>query len=279
MSAAEPERRREERPGRGVRGLVKVALSLTERDQPVCGAALLIYHRVGAGTRDELDVPRTAFRRHLDLLEGHDVVSLDDALDRLDAGDDRPGVVLTFDDGFEDVFINAWPLLRERRLPFTIYLASGFVSKPMVWPSSTAQGPRGRGMSWAQLEEMLESGLCTVGNHTHDHVRPEKLTEHQLDACTAALEDNLGVTPRHFTYPWGVPVPTLEPAMRARFRSASTGHLGRNGPETDRMRLRRLPVRRTDPDRFFASKLNGGLRAERSYAALVRLGKGLGLRG
>ncbi len=81
----------------------------------------------------------------------------------------------------------------------------------------------------------------------------------QLDACTAALEENLGVTPHHFTYPWGVPVPSMEGAMRARFRSASTGHLGRNAPGADRMRLRRVPVRRTDPDRFFAAKLSGGI--------------------
>lgn len=139
--------------------------------------------------------------------------------------------------------------------------------------------PNGPGVSWPQLAEMLESGLCTLGNHTHDHVRPEDLTERQLDACTAAVQENLGVTPQHFTYPWGIPVPRMEPAMRARFRSASTGHLGRNGSDADRMRLRRLPVRRTDPDRFFAAKLSGGLRAERTYAALVRLGKGLGLRG
>ena len=126
---------------------------------------------------------------------------------------------------------------------------------------------------------MLESGLCTIGNHTHDHCPPERLTEAQLDACTAAVEENLGVTPRHFTYPWGISVPSMEPAMRARFRSASTGTLGRNTPDTDRLRLVRLPVRRTDPDRFFAAKLTGGLAPERAYATLVRLGKGLGLRG
>jgi peptidoglycan/xylan/chitin deacetylase (PgdA/CDA1 family) len=134
-------------------------------------------------------------------------------------------------------------------------------------------------MSWAQLVDMLDSGLCTLGNHTHDHVRPEALTEDQLDACTTALQENLGITPHHFTYPWGTPVPLMEGALRARFRSASTGQLGRNGAETDRMRLRRLPVRRTDPDRFFASKLMGGLGPERMYAGLVRLGKGIGLRG
>ncbi len=73
------------------------------------------------------------------LLDAHDVVSLDAALDRLDAGDARPSVVLTFDDGFDDVHANAWPLLKERGLPFTVYLASG-LRGPHRW-SGRARRP------------------------------------------------------------------------------------------------------------------------------------------
>ena len=65
---------------------------------------MLIYHRGGGGTTNELDLDVEAFRRQLDMLERHDVLSLDAALDRLEAGDASPSVVLTFDDGFADVF-------------------------------------------------------------------------------------------------------------------------------------------------------------------------------
>lgn len=262
----------------GLRHRLKRGLSLSRRGTPATGVTLLIYHRIGAGTNDELDVPTASFARQLALLEEHEVVSLDAALDRLDHGDRRPAVVLTFDDGFHDVHAHAWPHLRERRLPFTVYLASAYVSEPMVWEGSTATGLPGRGMSWAQLAEMVESGLCTIGNHTHRHVGPGSLTVDELDECTDAVERNLGVTPRHFTYPWGIPVPAIEDELRARFRSASTGRLGRNLPDTDRMRLMRVPVRQSDPDSFFAAKLVDNLRAERAYAGLVQLGKAVGLR-
>lgn len=258
---------------------LKGALARVQQDRPAAGATLLIYHRVGGGTRDELDMPLKEFARQLDLLATHDVVALDTALERLDVGDARPSVVLTFDDGFEDVYDNAWPLLRQRGLPFTVYLASAFVSQPMVWEGSTAQGAAGRGLSWTQLSEMVDTGLCTIGNHTHGHTRPEALTEDDLDACTDAVERHLGVTPMHFTYPWGIPVPRMEPALRLRFRSASSGELGRNMPVTDRMRLKRVPVRQSDPDAFFAAKLVGVLGPERTYAGVVRLGKALGLHG
>jgi peptidoglycan/xylan/chitin deacetylase (PgdA/CDA1 family) len=255
---------------------VKAALAKLESDEASQGASVLIYHRIGAGTCDELDVTLADFREHLDALGHHDVVSLDAALDRLDRSDRTHSVVVTFDDGFRDVYENAWPLLRERQVPFTIYLASAYMGEAMVWGGSTAKGPHGQGLSWGQLEEMVASGLCTIGNHTHRHVRPEDLTVEELDECSTTIESRLGVTPRHFTYPWGIPVPALEPDLGDRFRSSSTGLLGRNTAATDRHRLRRIPVRQSDPLPFFEAKLTGRLRAERAYSAMVTVAKAPG---
>ena len=257
----------------GRRQAVKRGLARLETDAPAAGASLLIYHRIGAETRDELDVPKDQFLAQLDALEGHDVVSLDSALDRVERLDHRPSVVLTFDDGFADVYENAWPALRDRRVPFTIYLATAYMGERMVWEGSTAQGPHGMGMTWRQLEEMLASGLCTIGNHTHNHVRPEELSVAELDECSAVIEHHLGARPAHFTYPWGVVVPRMEAALRERFRSSSTGILGRNDPATDPARLTRIPVRQSDPIEFFEAKLTGTLRAERFYASLVSAAK------
>ena len=251
------------------RDFLKRALSLLGGHKPAEGVTLLIYHRIGGGTRNELDLDPGGFEVQLDLLRGHDVLSLDDALDRLEVGDRHPSFVVTFDDGFCDVYENAWPLLRERRIPFTIYLATAYMGETMVWEGATATGEPGRGLTWDQLREMVASGLCTIGNHTHNHVRPEALTEEELDLCTHTIEAELGLTPQHFTYPWGIPVDEMELAMRARFRSASTGDLGRNTAATNPMRLYRVPVRRTDPPAFFEAKLRGNLLPERLYAIFV----------
>lgn len=256
-----------------VRRLVKKGLALLPDPGAATGATLLIYHRVGGGTSNELDLPIAEFERQMRTLAEHDVVSLDDALDRLDAGDDAPTFVITFDDGFEDVFENAWPVLRELQLPFTIYLASAYTGKEMRWEGATATGSPGRGLTWDQLREMVDSGLCTIGNHTHTHVEPGLLSDAELDDCSATIERHLGVSPRHFTYPWGRPVSGMETSVRQRFRSASTGIVGRNSPATDRMRLRRIPVRRSDPPRFFEAKLNGNLIPERNYSAIVNATK------
>jgi len=263
--------------GFGVRAAVKRALAQVRSRRVAAGATILTYHRVGGGSQDELDVDDTAFEDQIDLLGAADVVGLDEAASRLAAGDPTPCVVLTFDDGFADVYHNAWPLLRERRMPFTLFLATRYVGGRMRWEGATAKAD-GSALSWDQVVEFVDSGLCTVGNHTHSHVPPVKLTADELDACSDQIERRLGTRPLHFAYPWGIAVRQLEDELRRRFRTASTGVVGRNLPGRDLMRLRRVPVRRTDPLEFFQAKLTGQLLPERAYGALVTTAKKAGAR-
>jgi peptidoglycan/xylan/chitin deacetylase (PgdA/CDA1 family) len=242
------------------------------------GASLLIYHRVGGGSPDERDVGTAQFEQQLDLLATMaEVLCLDDALERLATGDPSPSVVLTFDDGFEDVYRNAWPLLKARGLPFVVYLCSSFVGGTMHWDGSTAKAA-GPALTWDQLGEMVATGLCTVGNHTTTHCVPHRLTTDELDRCTQEIEEHLGVTPRHFAWTWGVPVPALQDQLAERFRSCATGIVGRNLPGCDPHVLERIPVRGTDPLPFFEAKVTGSLLPELTYDRIVSAAKKVGLR-
>ena len=262
-----------------MRDRLKGALAMVSGSGPATGSTWLIYHRVGGQSPDELDVASDAFANQMQVLAQHKVLSLDDAVDRLAVGDDRASFVLTFDDGFGEVYANAWPVLRELQLPFTIYLTTAYVGKRLSWSGSTAREQGAAALTWLQLSEMVESGLCTIGNHTHTHARPEVLTEGELDACSDEIRKNLGLTPHHYAYTWGIAVPRMEDALRQRFRSAATGQLGRNTASTDVIRMRRVPVRRTDPIPFFKAKLVGDLLPEKLYAGVVATAKKAGLRG
>jgi peptidoglycan/xylan/chitin deacetylase (PgdA/CDA1 family) len=213
------------------------------------------------------------------LTSGHDVVSLDEALDRLDAHDERPTVVLTFDDGFADVYEHAWPRLAERQLPFTIYLTAGLVGDVMTWEGSTADSQGAPALTWDQLGEMASGGRCAIENHTFSHVGPSALTADELDRASDLVERLVGRRPRHFAYTWGIEVPAMRPVLAERFRSAATGRIGRNRAATERLALRRVPVRRSDPLAFFEAKLRPRLVAERVYDGMVRVAKRVGARG
>jgi peptidoglycan/xylan/chitin deacetylase (PgdA/CDA1 family) len=269
--------------GPGLRRALKRGLAAAVRPaeligRTTSGTTLLIYHRVGGGTPDERDLPTAAFEAQVEELTRHRVVALDTALDELDAGDDSPKVVVTFDDGFADVHTTAWPLLREADLPFTLYVTTAYLDGTMHWPGSTSRHP-GPALTWSQLEELAASDLVTLGNHTHTHARPEELTAQELDTCSAWLEDRLGTVPAHYCYTWGVPVPQARGLLDARFRSAATGIVGRNRPGVDLLELARVPVRGTDPIGFFRAKLTGNLGAELAYDRIVRTAKRFGATG
>lgn len=264
------------RPERPLRSAVKRVLAEVGRlgSYEARGITILTYHRVGGGTADELDVAVEAFEAQLDLLAAeHDVLTLDAALDRLSARDERPGVVLTFDDGFADVYDVAFPRLLARALPFTLYLAAGLVGRSMAWEGSSAASQGSPAVSWPQVREMYAAGSCTVGNHTFTHSGPRSVDATELARCSEMIEQELGRAPHHFAWTWGIPVPALIPEVRSRFRSTATGSIGRNFTATDRHALRRVPIRRSDPISFFEAKLHGDLWPERTYDRLVRVAK------
>lgn len=77
--------------------------------------------------------------------QGFDIVSMDDALERLgSSATDRPFAVLTFDDGYRDNLEHALPVLRALHAPFTLYVTTGFAdASARLW--------------WLELEEAVRA--------------------------------------------------------------------------------------------------------------------------
>jgi peptidoglycan/xylan/chitin deacetylase (PgdA/CDA1 family) len=98
---------------------------------------VLSYHRVVGSYAAErhnslytLNIERETFRKHLEALhETHDIVSLEDALQVLTGSRSatRDVAVITFDDGYRDVYTHAFPVMRELRVPAVVYVPSAFI--------------------------------------------------------------------------------------------------------------------------------------------------------
>lgn len=176
---------------------------------------ILSYHRVVADFAEEakrslytLNIEQKTFRRHLEVLqESHDVVSLDEALSVLDGSRQaaRDVAVVTFDDGYRDVYQHAFPVLRDLRIPAVVYVPSGFVG---------TRRRLGHDRLFAALRRMRERGIgpmaVGVGNPGErwliDALEGEAPPEVALERLIAryptpgllrladALDDRLGLT-------------------------------------------------------------------------------------
>ncbi len=249
---------------RAVRVAAKVAFSAGDvLSKALPGPRLLIYHQVGSALGRQMEVTDVNFTRQVDwLVANGDVVSLDQALeDRGLRASDRQ-YVLTFDDGYVDLFERAWPVLRERQLPFTLYLTT----EPTETGKPLTPGGKADPITWAQVDEMLESGLMTLGAHTHRHLElgtmQRPAIEEEIGLSNELIIKRTGITPVHFAYPWGYWSEIADPVLRAAYKTATLGSGAPIGPDTDLLKLNRIPVQLSDGFVFFKRKMKTGLLLE-----------------
>ncbi len=107
----------------------------------------------------------------------------------------KPGVVLTFDDGYIDNYTTVFPLLKKYNMKATIFLITDMI------------GTEGH-LTKEQIKEMSESGLVHFGSHTVSHRRLDMLTEYQLQQellnSKEIIEDITGKEVTALAYPNGI---------------------------------------------------------------------------
>lgn len=228
---------------------------------------ILAYHRFGGRTNVSVDLPTAQAADQFDLIkECTRVLSLDDAVEHLVApvvdAPERPRLVLTADDGTADWVEVLLPMLVDRQLPMTWYVATAFVDDHTAFPYG------GTPISWAGLAEAISTGLITVGSHTHSHAVMTRLNgtdaASEVDRSIKLIEDRLGQSCRHFAYPKAlVPSPGADREVRRRFATAALAGNRVNVPGlTDPGRLGRTPVKKSDSTARFLRRVNGGTRLE-----------------
>lgn len=136
---------------------------------------ILSYHEIV--DRDQALVPEyavspTMFVRQMDWLRnrGYRFVSVDDVI--ADQAGKKPlpakAVLITFDDGYQSVYQNAWPVLKMFRIPAVIAVVGSWLEEKDTVNFDGRSIPREKLLSWYQLREMRQTGLMEIGSHSFD---------------------------------------------------------------------------------------------------------------
>ena len=183
---------------------------------------ILLYHRVAPRVRGvaepSFNVTPQRFREQIAGLmdRGYVIRPLREVLRNRASGlPPAPRtVVVTFDDGFASVYVHAWPVLKEFRVPATIFLNTAFMDSGEPFPfdhwgmtcRDRLPAEYYRPLTSGECREMAENGLVELGSHTHTHMdfryKPEELMQ-DTQTSVDLLRKHFGLKEVSFAFPGG----------------------------------------------------------------------------
>lgn len=168
----------------------------TETNSKIDGYAI-VYHHV---TDEAVDtIPScvckvSKFEQTIQQIqnEGRKIVSPDEAIQIIKKRSSEPFAVITFDDVPSNFMGNAYPLLAKYKVPFTLFITSGFMTKSGY-------------LTEKQVVELSKDPLCTIGGHTvtHKGMRYNRDSFKELKESKEKLERLIGKKIHCFAYPFG----------------------------------------------------------------------------
>jgi len=177
----------------------------------------------------------------------------------------RKAVLLTFDDGFRDFYLYAYPVLKKHGFKGTVFLISGTLADD----DSGRLDSRWTGdpkeewnlhLIWPEIKEMADYGI-EFGGHsmTHPSLTNQALTDEDLwreiNGCKVMLEEHLGQRIISFAYPGGdndERVRGLVKKAGYKFAVGSKGGTQENIEESDPFAFKRLAVFNQDASQLMS---------------------------
>jgi len=218
--------------------LLVVAVALGWLVSPGSGAPVLTYHVIGDGP-EWFNVSAADFERQMVFLRdsGYTTVSLMELADGLSGRTKLPSrpIVITFDDGYENNYSAAFPILERQNMRATFFVITGKMGQPGY-------------MSWEQIRNMgavgMEFGSHTVNHFTLKDINLKEL-ERELLTSRMMLENNLQSAAPIFANPFGETSPAVVDLLgRTGYRAACSSVVGMNHAGENLFMIRRMSVAR-----------------------------------
>ena len=160
------------------------------------GLISLMYHRFEENQYPSTNIKLLDFKKQLEIIQKDNIkfVNPKNFEDELMNNKKQRKILLTIDDGFLSFYKNAWPVLKEKKIPFILFV-------------STREVGSFNYMSWDQIKKISEEDFVEIGNHSHTH---EYLVDENNEIIKADIlksinifKEKIGKNSIFFSYPFG----------------------------------------------------------------------------
>lgn len=218
-------------------------------------------------------VSSKSFSEQMKLLsdEGYNVLSIEETLKCLETRTPFPpkAVAITFDDGYQNNYIYALPILVQYGIKSTFYLTTGYIGKDKLFSWIKTVGSKDdllfrKALNWQEIMEMGNLGMA-FGSHSHTHPDFTKMDRPQINSelveSKRLLKERITSMENSFVVPfgvWGKVSVTVKELLQANgYTGATQGKFGAVTHKTDRFDLPRIFIYGEDSIQTFKQKIDG----------------------
>ena len=195
-----------------------------------------MYHRFNENKYPSTNIRNEVFEKHLEEINKMGIEFINFKKFEIIINDkiDKNYLLLTIDDAFSSFYLNAWPILKQKKIPFFLFVSTREVGKNGY-------------MTWEEIKEIDAYDFVTIGNHSHSHDYLVDWEEEEIfsdiEKSINVFQKKLGYSPEIFAYPFGEYSTNLKKIIsNFDFKFAFGQHSGVIDVTKDFLELPRFPI-------------------------------------
>ena len=163
---------------------------------------ILMYHSI-SDSKNSLSLSVDKFYNQMNFMKkkGYNTINLNEINQN-----DKNKFIITFDDGYEDVLINALPILKKFDFKATCFFVTDYLNLHNIWDQHKNDFILLKTMSKIQVDEWLKNGM-KIGSHTSSHKNLQKININekisQISRSKNFFKKEFNIDVKFFSYPYG----------------------------------------------------------------------------
>ena len=155
-----------------------------------------MYHRFEENRYPSTNIKIDDFKKQIDIIENDNIefINPKNFETALKESKNKRKILLTIDDAFLSFYENAWPVLKEKKIPFILFV-------------STREVGSFNYMNWEQIKSISKENFVEIGNHSHTHEylvdENNDIIRDDIKKSIEIFKDQLGKNSDFFSYPFG----------------------------------------------------------------------------